>query len=66
VKLVVVSSDTHIGPLVKDQLREYEGDRARSRSYLAGGGGLYTVEPVWTPDGWRARQFEMRNFPRPS
>ena len=48
-----------------NHLIELDGDRARSRSYLAGGGGLYTVEHVRTTDGWRAMRFEMRNFPRP-
>lgn len=43
-------------------LVELDGDRARSRNYLASGG-LYTVEHVRTPDGWRALRFEMRNFP---
>lgn len=47
-----------------NHLVELDGDRARSRSYLASGG-LYTVEHVRTPDGWRAARFEMRNFPRP-
>jgi hypothetical protein len=42
-------------------LIEIDGDRARSRNYLASGG-LYTVEHVRTPDGWRAARFEMRNF----
>ena len=48
-----------------NHLVEVDGDRARSRSYLASGG-LYTVEHERTPDGWRAVQFEMRNFPRPA
>jgi len=46
-------------------LIELDGDRAKSRNYM-GGAGLYTVEHVRTPDGWRAQQFEMRNFPRPA
>ena len=53
-----------------NHLIEIDGDRAHSRSYLAGGNGLYTVEHVRTGDGWRAAQFEMRNFaprePRPA
>ena len=49
-----------------NHLIELDGDKARSRSYLAGGGGLYTAEHVRTPDGWRARRWEMRNFPRPA
>jgi len=53
-----------------NHLIEIDGDRAHSRSYLAGGNGLYTVEHVRTDEGWRAAQFEMRNFapppPRPS
>jgi hypothetical protein len=48
-----------------NHLIELDGDRARSRSYLAGGTGLYTVEHVRTPEGWRARRWEMRNFPPP-
>jgi hypothetical protein len=48
-----------------NHLIEIDGDRAQSRSYLAGGNGLYTVEHVRTPDGWRAAQFEMRNFAPP-
>jgi hypothetical protein len=47
-------------------LIDVNGDHARSRNYLAGGGGLYTVEHVRTPAGWRAHRFEMRNFPRPA
>jgi SnoaL-like domain len=47
-------------------LIEVDGDRAHSRNYLASGGGLYTVEHVRTPDGWRAAKFEMRNFARPA
>lgn len=46
-------------------LVELDGDRARSRNYMGSGAGLYTVEHVRTPDGWRAQRFEMRNFPRP-
>jgi hypothetical protein len=46
-------------------LIELDGDRARSRNYMGSGTGLYTVEHVRTPDGWRAQRFEMRNFPRP-
>lgn len=46
-------------------LIELDGDRARSRNYLASGG-LYTVQHVRTDDGWRANRFEMRNFPRPA
>ena len=49
-----------------NHLIELDGDKARSRSYLAGGFGLYTAEHVRTPDGWRARRWEMRNFPRPA
>src|SRR5947209_6256408 len=45
-----------------NHLIELDGDKARSRSYLAGGFGLYTAEHVRTPAGWRARQWEMRNF----
>ena len=48
-----------------NHLVEIDGDRARSRSYMASGTGLYTVEHVRTPDGWRAQTWEMRNFPRP-
>jgi hypothetical protein len=48
-----------------NHLIEVEGDRAHSRSYLAGGNGLYTVEHWRTPDGWRASRFEMRNFAPP-
>jgi hypothetical protein len=47
-----------------NHLIELDGDRARSRSYLGSGTGLYTVEHVRTPDGWRASRFEMRNYPR--
>ena len=43
-------------------LIELDGDRARSRNYMGAGTGLYTVEHVRTPDGWRATRFEMRNF----
>jgi hypothetical protein len=46
-------------------LIELDGDRAHSRNYMGAGGGLYTVDWVRTPDGWRAQQWEMRNFPRP-
>jgi hypothetical protein len=46
-------------------LIEVHGDHAHSRNYLASGG-LYTVDHVRTPNGWRAAQFEMRNFPRPT
>jgi hypothetical protein len=45
-----------------NHLIELDGDQARSRSYLAGGTGLYTAEHVRTADGWRARRWEMRNF----
>jgi hypothetical protein len=48
-----------------NHLIEIDGDRASSRSYLAGGNGLYTVEHARTSDGWRAMQFEMRNFAPP-
>lgn len=47
-----------------NHLVELDGDTARSRSYLASGG-LYTVELVRTPHGWRAKRWEMRNFPPP-
>jgi hypothetical protein len=46
-------------------LIEIHGDHAHSRNYLASGG-LYTVDHVRTPDGWRAARWEMRNFPRPT
>ena len=46
-------------------LIEVHGDHAHSRNYLASGG-LYTVDHVRTPDGWRAARWEMRNFPRPT
>jgi hypothetical protein len=42
-----------------------EGDVARSRSYLAGRPGMYTVEWRRTAEGWRAATWEMRNFPLP-
>ena len=41
-------------------------DTARSRSYLAGRGGLYTVEWRRTAEGWRAVNWEMRNFEVPA
>lgn len=47
-----------------NHLIELDGDRARSRSYLAGGLGTYTVEHVRTANGWRAATWLMRNFPR--
>lgn len=43
-------------------LIEVDGDTARSRNYMGAGAGLYTVDHVRTPDGWRAARFEMRNF----
>ena len=46
-------------------LIDVHGDHAHSRNYLASGG-LYTVDHVRTLDGWRARRWEMRNFPRPT
>ena len=46
-----------------NHLVELDGDVARSRSYLAAGNGLYTVGHVRTPHGWRAKTWEMRNFP---
>jgi len=49
-----------------NHLIEIDGDRARSRSYMGSGAGLYTVEHVRTPEGWRAQTWEMRNFPRPA
>jgi hypothetical protein len=49
-----------------NHLIELEGDRARSRSYLASGNGIYTVEHLRTADGWRARRWEMRNVARPT
>lgn len=48
-----------------NHLIELDGDAARSRSYLASGTGVYTVEHVRTADGWRARRWEMRNIRRP-
>lgn len=41
---------------------ERDHDTARSRSYLAGRPGLYTVEWRRTSEGWRAVNWEMRNF----
>lgn len=41
---------------------EVKGDRATSRSYLAGGNGLYEAEFRRDGDGWRMSALEMRTF----
>ena len=46
-------------------LIEIHGDHAHSRNYLAGGGGLYTVDHVRTPDGWRAGAVGDAQLPAP-
>ncbi len=43
---------------------ELRGDSASSRSYLNVGSGIYSVEYVRTPQGWRAVDFHMRNYVR--
>ena len=48
-----------------NHLVSVDGDTARSRSYLAGAPGTYTVEWRRTAGGWRAVQWEMRNYRRP-
>ena len=45
-----------------NHLVDVEGDAARSRSYLAGRPGSYTVEWRRTAEGWRAVRWEMRNY----
>lgn len=44
-----------------------DGDRARSRAYLANGSALYDCAHVRTADGWRIQRLEVRMFaPAPS
>jgi len=43
---------------------DVKGDSAKSRSYLNVGSGIYTVDYVRTPEGWRVVQFHMRNYVR--
>jgi hypothetical protein len=45
-----------------NHLVELDGDRARSRTYLANGSAVYTCEHVHTVDGWRIRALEVLMF----
>jgi hypothetical protein len=45
-----------------NHLVRVDGNAGWSSSYLASGGGIYTAEWRRTQDGWRATQWEMRNY----
>ena len=45
-----------------NHLVDVDGDRARSRTYLANGSAVYTCEHVRTVDGWRIRTLEVLMF----
>jgi hypothetical protein len=47
---------------------DLKGDAARTRSYLNAGGpgaaGVYTMDHIRTPQGWRVTRLHMKNFTR--
>ncbi len=45
-----------------NHLVDVDGDRARSRTYLANGSAVYTCEHERTADGWRIRTLEVLMF----
>ena len=45
-----------------NHLVDVDGDRARSRSYLANGSAVYTCDHARGPDGWRMTTLEVRMF----